>query len=205
MKKTIQLSLFKNFNNPIRVFGGSLLHGKRRNARPLSTKEPIHVVLRSSWAGGAFSFLLSKNKKTIEHQLRVTSKRYGVKVYRSAIVSNHLHLIIQIHNRKAYLNFIRVFSGQVASHMMNRRSFRQFQKSLPSQNRDSAEVQGSGQAFWQFRPWTRVLYWGKDFRSACAYVLQNTLEALGFISYRPRNKKRTSGAIGSRFALWGQT
>ena len=29
-------------------FGGSLLEGKRKTARPLSTKKPIHLILKSS-------------------------------------------------------------------------------------------------------------------------------------------------------------
>jgi hypothetical protein len=43
-----------------------------------------------------------------------------------------------------------------------------------------------GLKFWDARPFTRVLEWGRDYRQACAYLAQNILEALGFIEYRPR-------------------
>ena len=32
-------------------FGGSLLEGKRKTKRPLSTKHPLHLILKSSYSG----------------------------------------------------------------------------------------------------------------------------------------------------------
>jgi hypothetical protein len=58
------------------------------------------------------------------------------------------------------------------------------------------ETQGKGQKFWQFRPFSRVMSWGRDFKSGCEYVVQNTLEALGFIPYKPRR---------NHYAQWTQT
>ncbi len=58
------------------------------------------------------------------------------------------------------------------------------------------ETQGKGQRFWQFRPFSRVMSWGRDFKNGCEYVAQNTLEALGFIPYKPRR---------NHYALWTQT
>lgn len=169
------------------------------------------MVLRSSWAYGTNSFLLLRNKKDIERIILRTSKKYQIKVYRQAIVSNHLHLIIRISTRKNYQTFIRVLSSLIASHVMKMQSFKVFQKSLfknavgagdpPTvskaieQNTSASsnrylkalqEIQGKGQAFWQFRPFTRILHWGKDFKNECYYLLKNTLEALGFIPYTKR-------------------
>jgi hypothetical protein len=59
---------------------------------------------------------------------------------------------------------------------------------LPGQ----VETQGKGQAFWQFRPWSRVLYWGRDYKACCDYVKQNVLEALGFVQYKPRKHRYMS-------------
>jgi hypothetical protein len=42
--------------------------------------------------------------------------------------------------------------------------------------------------FWDKRPFTRILEWGKDFNVISSYLLQNILEALGFIPYKPRKK-----------------
>lgn len=217
-RKSQQLNLFKK---DLRFHGGSLLHGKRKSVRPLSTKEAVHVVLRSSWGYGSNSFLLLKNKPAIERIILRTAKKYLIKVYRQAIVSNHLHLIIKISSRKNYQTFIRVLSSLIASHVMKMQSFKVFQKLLrknagdpPTDTKTSnenhlalnlnlnlttdqkraqrhyqkaiQEVQGKGQAFWQFRPFTRVMYWGKDFKDSCSYLLKNTLEAIGFIQYTKR-------------------
>jgi len=38
-------------------------------------------------------------------------------------------------------------------------------------------------------PFTRIIEWGKDFRSTCNYVLRNTLEALGLQKYKPRDQR----------------
>ena len=192
MKKSKQLSLLKP---TVRFFGGILLHSRRKGVRPLSTREPIHLVMRSSWAYGATSFLLVKNRPVIERLLRSTAKAYGIKVYRQAIVQNHLHLVIKIPHRPAYKKFIRVFSSQVASHVMLSQSFKIFKKLQREKARGDAlpadtEIQGKGQAFWQMRPWTRVITWGRDFRQTCTYVTKNTLEALGFIPFTPRVRAR---------------
>lgn len=220
MKKARQLNLFKK---DLRYFGGSLLYGKRKSIRPLSTKEPIHIVLRSSWAYGGNSFLLLKNKKDIERIIQRTASKYHIKVYRRAIVSNHLHLIIKISSRKNYQTFVRVLSSLIASHVMKMQSFKVFQKLLfknacggvevkltkqragdPPKHLDPCElryrkalqeIQGKGQAFWQFRPFTRVLYWGNDFKDSCAYLLKNVLEAIGFISYTERKTRYRNDLI----------
>lgn len=198
-RNTPQLNLFKK---DLRFHGGSLLHGRRKSVRPLTTKESIHVVLRSSWGYGGNSFLLNHNRKNIERIILRTAKKYLIKVYRQVIVSNHLHLIIKIPSRKNYRTFIRVLSSLIASHVMKMQSFKMFQKLLrknagdpPTQTNQrryqqaQQETQGKGQAFWQFRPFTRILFWGRDFKNSCQYLLKNTLEALGFIQYTKRNDR----------------
>ena len=40
--------------------------------------------------------------------------------------------------------------------------------------------------FWQFRPFSRVISWGSDFKTCVKYVKQNILEALGFVPYKAR-------------------
>ena len=182
-----QLNLFKK---DLRFFGGQLLHGKRKSRRPLSTKAPMHLVLRSSWARGETSFLRPQNKKSIETLISAVARKYGVTLYQRATASNHLHLLLRIECRKSYRAFIRVLSSKIALHIMRRKSFQQFKASLPKplwgDGGTTTEPQGKGQAFWQFRPFHRVLFWGRDFNTCKRYVLQNTLEAIGFLDYAPR-------------------
>ena len=44
----------------------------------------------------------------------------------------------------------------------------------------------SGLKFWDARPFTRIVEWGRDFKNFGFYILQNTLEATGFMPYQPR-------------------
>lgn len=222
MKQPKQLSLIKP---NVRFFGGALLHGRRKSKRILSTKDPIHLVMKSNWAMGPFSFLICKNRREIIHLLSTIAQKYNVKIYRHAVVGNHLHLIIKIPSREMYSGFIRELSGRIAAHIMKAKSFKCFKKyflikdsenGIPNkvnvasdgccnskhiagdggfskQNRAQAtchEVQGKGQRFWQFRPFSRVLHWGNDFKMCCNYLKQNILEAMGFIPYQNRNGKQ---------------
>jgi REP element-mobilizing transposase RayT len=202
MKKPKQLNLFKP--DP-RMFGGQLLHGKRRTQRPLSTKAPIHLVLRSSWCGGSGamgsnSFLANRNKNHIHGLIQRTARDYGIRIYQVALMSNHLHLVIRIFDRKNYRKFVRVLASRIARHVMRDQSFRVFKRQLLSSVRGDPskelpgmeETQGKGQAFWQFRPWSRVLHWGRDYKACCDYVKQNVLEALGFVQYKPRKHRYMS-------------
>jgi REP element-mobilizing transposase RayT len=203
-RRNKQLELFPK---ELRFFGGRFLHEKRKGRRPLSTREPIHLVMRSSWAKGAHSFTQPRNKKAIESLIHTLAQKYGVRVYRKAIEGNHLHFILRIHNRETYKSFVRVLSGKIASHIMKGKSFANFLskvagdgairalKAGPESDRALStgdgstrahETQGKGQRFWQFRPFSRVMSWGRDFMNGCKYVIQNTLEASGFIPYKPR-------------------
>ena len=40
--------------------------------------------------------------------------------------------------------------------------------------------------FWEFRPFSRVVSWGRDFKTCVKYLNQNVLEAFGFVPYKPR-------------------
>jgi REP element-mobilizing transposase RayT len=182
MKNKSQLSLIPNRNNR-RFFGGALLKGRRKSRRPLSSKEAIHVVLRSTFAGGKYSFLIHKNHIAIEKILGSAVRKYGIKIYRHSIQTNHIHLILKIQDRWSYRCFIATISGKIASLIMGYKSFKDFKKSLWGEGPVGDK---KSQGFWEFRPFTRILYWGKDYQACCRYVLQNTLEALGFIQYKVR-------------------
>lgn len=201
-----QFSLFKP---QVKFHGGALLYKKRKSMRPLSSKDSIHFVLRSQWAMGADSFLVTRNRKAIERTINRFSKKFGVRIYQQSINSNHIHILLRITNRILYRAFIKAISGKIASHVMGNQSFKLFSKvslklktearlnqtakldrkteSDPKTGDGSAATQLS-QAFWQFRPFSRIVNWGKDFKTCVKYLKQNVLEALGFATYTPRKK-----------------
>lgn len=165
---------FKDFEKEkIKDFGGSLIRGNPRERRPLSTKRPLHLVLRSSLARGERSFLNGRRRLAIQNLIQRAARAKGVKVYRLANSGNHLHLIVLPPSRAAFHAFIRAISGLIARLVLG-----------------AEKGRAQGIRFWDARPFTRILEWGRDYKRACSYLLQNTLEALGFAPYRPRKNDR---------------
>ncbi len=216
MKKSKQLSFFSDgpkFPSGSKAqnqfFGGELLAGKRRARRPNATKNAIHLVLRSEWACGSRSFLQKRNQSVIDSIIQKFAKKFKVRIYQRAINSNHIHLLLKISNRELYRAFVKAIAGMIASHVMNQKSFTEFIKTLKIQKRgdgsagdgstcaESASVGAVKLGFWQFRPFSRVVNWGRDYNTCVNYVKQNVLEALGFVSYSKR-KNRYSKWLQSR-------
>lgn len=169
-EKQLGFELLEKSN--IKHFGGAYLknsHAKSR--RPISTKRSLHLVLRSSMAKGPLSLLRrdSEIKKIINRQ----SQKHGVKVYRFANGGNHLHIIVLPNSRLAFNSFIRSISGLIARLVLNVERGRAKKLRL-----------------WDNRPYTRLIEWGREYKSVCAYLLQNTLEAMGFVPYRPRRSQK---------------
>jgi REP element-mobilizing transposase RayT len=171
--RSMQLS-FKEFEKEkVKDFGGALLKGNPRDRRPITAKRPMHLVMRSSLAHGEYSFLRGKRDRQIHSLVQKVAKDKGVKIYRFANSGNHLHLLVLPRSREAFNAFIRSISGLIA-------------RLILGAERGNAK----GLKFWDARPFTRLLEWGRDFKVACGYVLQNKLEALGFIPYQSRNESR---------------
>ncbi|MCB0351261.1 MAG: hypothetical protein KDD38_08770 [Bdellovibrionales bacterium] len=42
--------------------------------------------------------------------------------------------------------------------------------------------------FWSYLIFSRIVSWGREFKTVIRYVQKNTLEALNLIAYQPRNK-----------------
>jgi REP element-mobilizing transposase RayT len=142
---------FADFHKPRLSFGGSLLKATTnpKRARPLSSKLPIHLVLRStrSWMRSPRHF------KAVNDTVHRVARRRGLRVYQYANVGNHLHLLIKISHRGRWAAFIRELTGRVAT------------------------LAGRGQV-WVGRPFTRVVNgWRKAFRSVREYVRLNGWEA----------------------------
>jgi REP element-mobilizing transposase RayT len=138
-----------------KAYGGSLRKkAANRGARPLCTKRSIHLILWSSEAKGAKSFI--KNRRVLELTLSKIAKRFGVKIYRIGNAGNHIHLVVKLTNRYLYSGFIRALTGTLALKLRIK---------------------------WDFRPYTRIIEWGRDFKTVCEYVFLNQLEGVGAIPY----------------------
>ena len=157
------------------VFGGGLLkRSHAKSKRPMSTKRPIHLVFKSRMATGPRSMLSPRHEDKIRDIVRKHSVRFGVRVYHYANGGNHLHLVVRIHNRELFQNFLRVISGLIA-------------RAVLRAERSSGKLT-SGESFWQARPFTRIASWGHDYARLAKYMLLNNLEAIGFIARQPRGR-----------------
>jgi REP element-mobilizing transposase RayT len=153
--KARQLSLFGPAR---REHGGDVRKGKRKLARPLVTKRPMHLTLRSSKAKGVWSFL--KHKGLIHLTLLGTAERFQIKVLGFENVGNHLHLIIQGKSRKQITKFLRVLPQQIMFLVTKAR------KGAP-QGRFFDEI-----------IYSRIVEWGKDYKNLILYFGKNAIEAL---------------------------
>lgn len=100
-----QLSFIKS---PPPIHGGELGLGKRKMMRPLSTKRPLHLVLK------ARSRVLYKHKVHIEREIRRLGDKFQLRVYGVAVNFDHLHLMLKIPHRRNYVLFIRALTGVLA-------------------------------------------------------------------------------------------
>ncbi|MEO5666551.1 MAG: transposase [Bdellovibrionota bacterium] len=152
-------------------FGGSLLKNSHaKSPRPLSSKQALHIVLRSDRARGERSML--RHERVIRNTLVKLGQKHGVRVYRVANAGDHLHLLVRFTKRRGLQNFLRGSTGLIARKMLGTERGRAKTES-PSESQRSR--------FWSQRPFTRIVSWGPDFNSVLAYVKLNTLEALGFL------------------------
>jgi REP element-mobilizing transposase RayT len=159
-KRAKQLEFeLKEFFKPEDSFGGALLKGNPRSARPLESKLPIHLTLRARKS----VLRLPQSFATVEKLISQIAKKYGVTVFKRANVGNHIHLVIQI-NSDFWSKFIRELTGRIAQEL----------KAIGLQTEEG---------LWLFRPHTRIVRgWKKAFRSALEYVKLNQWEAEGHIS-----------------------
>lgn len=147
-----QLSLIKKEKTD---FGGSLLKGKRKSRRPLSTNRPIHLVLKSDNAKGRFAFNPSDQKlKMLAVRM---AQKFGVKLYASALNWSHIHLVIRVKNREQYNSFIRAVAGAMV-----------------------LKLKG-GKGFFTLRPFTKIGTWGRQLKTWIDYSQKNQQQAWGLL------------------------
>jgi REP element-mobilizing transposase RayT len=82
--------------------------GKRKEKRPLSTKHPIHLVLKSSKND------LKCNEREILKWWSRFCRQFGIKCYRVVVNRDHLHAVVRIHSAHLFTRFVRAFSGTLA-------------------------------------------------------------------------------------------
>lgn len=226
-KRAKQLELFETMTAS--EFGGSLL-GKSATShaklpRPLTTRQPIHLVMKSKAATGSRSMLAPENANFIRRLLHRLAKKYGVKVYRYANGGNHLHMLVTIHNADLFKHFLRAAAGLIARHVLRaeRGRARELARKKDRERSDDQSLESTNeierlnkcvrekrpnrtsrnveitqrQSFWAQRPYTRIATWGREWRNIVNYFRLNNLEAIGFFKHQPRGR----GSTGHRATM----
>jgi REP element-mobilizing transposase RayT len=157
-------------------FGGGTRGSKTNpvSARPISTKQAIHLVMRSEIARGSRSLLLHAGR--IEGILKKQARRHGVRLYRLANAGNHLHIVVKLERRGALAPLLRATTGLIARLVLKAERGR---PALDVQKAPSA-FQHRPTRFWDARPFSRLIAWGKDYLQVKDYLELNTLETKGF-------------------------
>ncbi len=102
-----QISFFKPI---VKESGGALSAiGKRKTARVLDRRKPLHFVLKSKRSVNLYS-----QRILLRRLLFLYAKRFGVKVYKESVQKDHFHFCIKITNRHLYRAFIRALTGVIS-------------------------------------------------------------------------------------------
>ncbi|NUM88785.1 MAG: hypothetical protein HUU37_06255 [Bdellovibrionales bacterium] len=86
--------------------GGLAAIGRRKAARPISPRKPMHLIFRSSRARGPWSLVRSRNR--IRELSFLTARRSSVRIQRLAVLDRHLHLVVRAGSREHMQKFLRV-------------------------------------------------------------------------------------------------
>lgn len=175
-----QQSLFKVDWRHHYCYGGSLRNRARgRTVRALSTKDPIHMVIKSNHR-------ILRRPRTyvlVQRLIQAYSRKFYVKIEQASIQHDHIHLLIRSNRRANFHAFFRVLSGQISQRMT-----------------DTFTSKWKGPKIWKYRPFSRVIKGWKAYLVVRHYIQLNEKEARGEVPYR---KERLKGLTPEELqSLW---
>ncbi len=129
--------------------GGGLEGGKRKVARPVSTQEPMYVLLRSTKAKGRWDMREKECAAYIRAIVSRQSEACGIELLQFVNSGDSLHFLIIVPSRSSYLRFIRSISGLVS-------------RCVTGSQRGRSGIQGTKKTakaktkFWDVLPYSRI-------------------------------------------------
>lgn len=188
------------------AYGGELLKTRagRQHGRPLSTRDTMHLVLRSTKAKGEWSFRRPRNAAHVNRIIDKFAVIYGVRVISMANVGNHLHLQIKLANRFTFKPFIRAVTAAIAMSVTGRN---RWTKAGGHGGEGGGALVGAAkpssmmkrEKFWDYRPYTRVVEGFKAWLTLKDYIKINEFEGAGY----KRDDARFMLKVERRFAASG--
>jgi REP element-mobilizing transposase RayT len=161
--RQLQMAFASNYK---KEFGGSLLIGKRKTARPLAVKKPMHLILKTTKVSP-----FNPTNYKLEKIIKRFADRYKITVYDYSLNWSHIHLTIKLPNRAAYFAFIKTVTAALISYL--------------------SRVSGKNlKGLFDLRPFTKIITCKKQFENAIDYMILNQQEALGLIKRGKKTKTK---------------
>jgi REP element-mobilizing transposase RayT len=89
-----------------------------RGQRPLSTKEPLHVVFKVNRSVLRHKTLRTPMGRALIHNIVYKyGKKFFVKIEQISVQGDHCHLLLRAKRRSKFHDFFRVVAGQIAQRL----------------------------------------------------------------------------------------
>ena len=137
-----------------------LVHGGEFALRTRKARRPFDPRRSLHATYKARRPVLYGRRAKIEKDIRAWAARFHVKLYALAVNFDHIHLVLLAPSKRLLNAFQRAFTSRLATLF--------------------------GQGIWALLPFSRVVSWGRDFRTVLAYVRKNREEAEGKRPYEKR-------------------
>ncbi len=153
--------------------GGGLEGGRRKVARPVSTQEPMYVLLRSTKAKGRYDMRMKECAAYIRIIVARQAETCNITVIQFANGGDSLHFLIKVPSRASYLRFIRSVSGLVS-------------RCVTGSQRGRASVSGrkgpkNKTKFWDVLPYSRICPDCVTVKQAQGQIDRERKEGLGLL------------------------
>jgi putative transposase len=182
-----QTSFFKTNWKHHLCHGGSLRKKRAgRGQRPLSTREPLHVVFKVNRAVLRHKTLRSPMGHALIHNIvDKYGKKFFVKIEQISVQGDHCHLLVRAKRRSKFHDFFRVVAGQIAQRLQLEGLLNPKVTDAPADLRAGpSRAVSKGTGLWKYRPFSRVVRGWRCYKIVRDYIQLNELEALGKIPYR---------------------
>lgn len=193
MSQQKQGSLFK-VNWKDKYTHGGVLRNRRsgRSQRPLSCKDPIHVVFKIHKLHlRQLSLRSHQTFKIVQNIIERYRLKFFIKIDQCSVQNDHIHILIRTSKRSLFHHFFRVVSGQISQQLQKEGLLLCLVTDTPNKK----------VSLWKHRPFSRIVRGYKAFKVVRDYIQLNEKEALGQIKYTKLRLKGLSSADWK--ILWG--
>lgn len=167
--------------------GGGLDGGRRKLARPLSTQEPIYVLLRSTRAKGRLAMNSPEFGPEVRSIINRQAENCRIQVLQFMNEGNSLHFLLIVPSRACYQRFIRSVCGLISRCVTGAERGR----SIGSKRAGSASRGTKPRPkFWDVIPFSRISPEAKSIRQALNQIDDVLLVELGLQLRRRQEVKK---------------